>query len=112
MKPRSPACPFPAPIYTEQEENKPAHLDIHMMGKFYCKNITNCYFRRQVWNYRWSGNFLAFAEMDFKASAFLSYHKSSRSKNSGLIVKTVSSQKVKIIGLKAQLLSASSTPLS
>lgn len=73
MKPRGPAWPFPALIYTEQEENKPAHLDIHIMGRFYCENTTNCYFRRQVWNYRWRGNFLALAEMDFKASALLSF---------------------------------------
>lgn len=42
-------------------KNKPAHLDIHKIGKFYCKNTFNCCFSNHVWNYRWSGNLLAFS---------------------------------------------------
>lgn len=71
MEPRSLAYQFPTVIYIKHEEKKPAHLDIHMMGKFYCKNISNCCFSRHVWNCRWRGIFLAFAEINFEASAFL-----------------------------------------
>lgn len=52
MELRSLAYLFLTLIYIKHEEKKPAHLDIHMMGKFYCKSISNCCFSRQVWNYR------------------------------------------------------------
>jgi len=83
MEARSLAYMFPTLIYIKHEVKKPAHLDIDMMGKFYCKNISNCCFSRQVWNYRWCGNFLAFTEISFEASAFLFFHKSCRNRNSG-----------------------------
>lgn len=83
MKPRSLAYQFPTLIYIKHEKKNLAHLDTHMMGKFYCKNFSNCCFSRQVWNYRWSGNFLAFAEINFEASAFLLFHISCWDRNSG-----------------------------
>lgn len=41
MKPRSLAYQFPTRIYIKHEEKNLAHLDTHMIGKFYCKNVSN-----------------------------------------------------------------------